>query len=426
MIVAGNLLYDGSHYYFYDAENHLIQVDGTLGYCTAGTGTAATACYVYDAEGHRVHRTGVITDTCDGTGKRDYVFDLAGNWVGEYSSNGNGCKSEIYAGSRHLVTYAGGTPLFIHSDWLGTVRLRNNATYPTYNFQTCTSLPFGDALTCAGASQSTLHFTGKERDAESGLDNFGARFDSSSMGRFMSPDPINLTARRLVNPSNTLNKYAYAANNPIKYVDPNGKDITIFYSNTGFSHIYFTAFNQATGEVRSLDSNPQMRGFWSDVGTLSGSSSTPNFAPPKDPSIISTDNYASLTIRTSPEEAQRVIEWIDQYEKHAADYNFYSNNCTTVCAQGLQVLGIKLDLGGILDDPDDAWDQLFDTFANPNVTGFHPWHAPAQPGKEYGFQRYPEINTNQLADLYFRLFLYQNQKRPRACVEAAGVKTCED
>jgi YD repeat-containing protein len=42
---AGNLLYDGTHYYFYDAENHLIQVDGTLGYCTAGTGTAATACY---------------------------------------------------------------------------------------------------------------------------------------------------------------------------------------------------------------------------------------------------------------------------------------------------------------------------------------------------------------------------------------------
>ncbi len=31
-------------------------------------------------------------------------------------------------------------------------------------------------------------FTGKERDSESGLDNFGARYDSSSMGRFMSPD----------------------------------------------------------------------------------------------------------------------------------------------------------------------------------------------------------------------------------------------
>ncbi|HWZ78986.1 MAG TPA: RHS repeat-associated core domain-containing protein [Candidatus Sulfotelmatobacter sp.] len=222
---AGNLLYDTSHYYFYDAENQLIQVDGTLGYCTAGTGTAATACYVYDAEGHRVHRTGVITDTCDGTGKRDYVFDLAGNWVGEYSSNGNGCKSEIYADSRHLVTYAGGTPLFIHSDWLGTVRLRNNATYPTYNFQTCTSLPFGDALTCAGASQSTLHFTGKERDSESGLDNFGARYDSSSMGRFMTPDwsasPSPVPYASLPYPQ-SLNLYSYVQNNPLKSTDPTG------------------------------------------------------------------------------------------------------------------------------------------------------------------------------------------------------------
>jgi RHS repeat-associated protein len=57
------------------------------------------------------------------------------------------------------------------------------------------------------------HFTGKERDSESGLDNFGARFDSSSLGRFMSPDPINLTKRRLINPGNTLNKYVYAADN---------------------------------------------------------------------------------------------------------------------------------------------------------------------------------------------------------------------
>jgi RHS repeat-associated protein len=67
----------------------------------------------------------------------------------------------------------------------------NNPWYYTY----CTSLPFGDALTCHGGSGNTvgsdvspLHFTGKERDSESGLDNFGARYDSSSLGRFMSPD----------------------------------------------------------------------------------------------------------------------------------------------------------------------------------------------------------------------------------------------
>jgi hypothetical protein len=42
------------------------------------------------------------------------------------------------------------------------------------------------------------------------------------MGRFMSPDPIKITEDRLVNPANTLNLYSYAANNPLKYVDPDG------------------------------------------------------------------------------------------------------------------------------------------------------------------------------------------------------------
>ena len=37
-----------------------------------------------------------------------------------------------------------------------------------------------------------MHFTGKERDIESGLDNFGARYDSSSLGRFMSPDAFSI------------------------------------------------------------------------------------------------------------------------------------------------------------------------------------------------------------------------------------------
>ena len=33
-------------------------------------------------------------------------------------------------------------------------------------------------------------FTGKERDSESGLDNFGKRYNASSLGRFMTPDPL--------------------------------------------------------------------------------------------------------------------------------------------------------------------------------------------------------------------------------------------
>jgi RHS repeat-associated protein len=65
-------------------------------------------------------------------------------------------------------------------------------------------------------------FTGKERDAESGLDNFGARYNASTMGRFMTPDPL-LNSGRPWNPQ-TWNRYAYALDNPLVYVDPDGED----------------------------------------------------------------------------------------------------------------------------------------------------------------------------------------------------------
>ena len=79
------------------------------------------------------------------------------------------------------------------------------------------------------------HFTGKEHDSESGLDNFGARYDSSSLGRFMSADPFiafNLKRDKFLewisNPQH-WNKYAYALNNPLLYVDPSGMTETIYY-----------------------------------------------------------------------------------------------------------------------------------------------------------------------------------------------------
>jgi RHS repeat-associated protein len=224
---AGNLLKDAFHSYFYDAENRLIQVDGTLPYCTSNgsSGSAATACYYYDAQGHRVHRSGYTQDTCDGTGKRDYVFDLAGRVIVENNfTGGTSCRSEIYAGDRHLATAAGDTN-FHHNDWLGTERM--SIDYVKYNgwnpVNSCTSLPFGDGLTCTSVYGWPLHFTGKERDFESGLDNFGARFDASSMGRFTSADPKQIRAH-LLDPQ-SFNRYTYTRNNPLAFVDPDGRDL---------------------------------------------------------------------------------------------------------------------------------------------------------------------------------------------------------
>lgn len=63
-------------------------------------------------------------------------------------------------------------------------------------------------------------FTGKERDAESGLDYFGARYLSGVIGRFTSADPLFGSAH--VNNPQSWNRYSYGLNNPIRYNDPAG------------------------------------------------------------------------------------------------------------------------------------------------------------------------------------------------------------
>jgi RHS repeat-associated protein len=66
--------------------------------------------------------------------------------------------------------------------------------------------------------------TQKERDSETGRDYFGARYYSNALGRFMSVDPIKLTATRLRDPQR-INLYGYCRNNPLKYIDPDGEDV---------------------------------------------------------------------------------------------------------------------------------------------------------------------------------------------------------
>jgi RHS repeat-associated protein len=202
---AGNLLSDKVHTYTYDAENRLVAVDG-----------GKTATYFYDADGRRVHRTG------SGTGILDYIYDLNDNWVSENNSTGANLNLEIYAGPRHLASLYDGSTSFDHTDWLGTSRLR--LSYPATNLShACMSLPFGDGKTCVGGpASSPLVFTGKEHDYESGLDNFGARYMGSSLGRFMTPDPDNAGA--FLGAPQSWNAYSYVANNPLNATDPNGLD----------------------------------------------------------------------------------------------------------------------------------------------------------------------------------------------------------
>jgi RHS repeat-associated protein len=77
-------------------------------------------------------------------------------------------------------------------------------------------------------------FTGKERDSETGLDYFEARYFSSAQGRFTSPDPLDWLASQNGNEADrrqfqayigdpqNLNLYAYVRNNPLRFTDPHG------------------------------------------------------------------------------------------------------------------------------------------------------------------------------------------------------------
>jgi RHS repeat-associated protein len=108
---------------------------------------------------------------------------------------------------------------YYFSDHLGTARVVANSSGTVLDDSDF--YPFGGERIVTSSSGNAYKFTGKERDAESNLDNFGARYDSSSFGRFMSPDP-SMDSVKLGNPQ-SWNRYAYTINNPLRFIDPDGE-----------------------------------------------------------------------------------------------------------------------------------------------------------------------------------------------------------
>jgi len=79
-------------------------------------------------------------------------------------------------------------------------------------------LPFGEQI--AGGNGTNHKFTGQERDGESGLDDFIARYNNSRLGRFMSPDDPGVD-QDPADPQ-SWNLYTYVRNNPLSNTDPTG------------------------------------------------------------------------------------------------------------------------------------------------------------------------------------------------------------
>ncbi len=90
--------------------------------------------------------------------------------------------------------------------------------------------PFGETLRNeTAADNNSRSFSGHVKDKETGLLYMGARFYDPQLGRFMAIDPQGF---KIGNPQ-TFNRYAYANNNPYKYVDPDGEAaLLLLYANT--------------------------------------------------------------------------------------------------------------------------------------------------------------------------------------------------
>jgi RHS repeat-associated protein len=220
---AGNILGDGLNQYLYDADGRICAVASTpIPGMTLMTG------YVYDAEGTRVAKGKITSWSCNPgangfTVLDEYVLGLSGEQVTEMAMDSNNTMAwqhtNVFAAGRLMATYDNDGLHFYLNDPLGTRRAQTD--YAGVREQVCTGLPFGDGLTCGNSTQypTEHHFTGKERDAESGNDYFIARYYESSMGRFMSPDD---GSDQDPDDPQSWNLYSYVRNNPLADTDPDG------------------------------------------------------------------------------------------------------------------------------------------------------------------------------------------------------------
>ena len=124
-----------------------------------------------------------------------------------------------YSSIAAAQTPAEDTVIYYHSDAIGSVRMITDASGQVIARHDY--LPFGEPWT-PPPDADVRQFAGKERDAETGFDYFGARYYASQLGRFLTPDSELRIGQTIAHPQ-LWNKYSYVTNNPLRKVDPDGR-----------------------------------------------------------------------------------------------------------------------------------------------------------------------------------------------------------
>jgi RHS repeat-associated protein len=178
---------------------------------TSITGESSTVTNIYDYSGQRIKKT-------VGSSTTIYIGKL-------YECNNGVCTKHIFAGSQRVASKKIGVTdtdtsvstdtVYYHTDHLGssTVITKQDGTIAqeTYYY------PFGETRYNSGDA-THYKYTGQEEDPETGLYYYGARYYDPIIGRFISADTI---VPNFANPQ-SLNRYSYVENNPLRYIDPTG------------------------------------------------------------------------------------------------------------------------------------------------------------------------------------------------------------
>jgi len=222
--VRGNVLSGGIQAFTYDSMDAM----------TAATSGSAQFRYIYAVGGERVaavERVSVSGNTRNRTTWTLRGFDnqLLSVWTDDATSGTRTFtwkEDEIWRGSQLLANETPSGRRHYILDHLGSPRLVTDNAGQVLGTQSFT--PFGEGGTTNGGA---LQFTGHERDAANigaGTidlpDYFHARYYDQYWGRFLSVDPVlnqNLRA------PGQWNRYSYAASNPLKYVDSDGRAISV-------------------------------------------------------------------------------------------------------------------------------------------------------------------------------------------------------
>jgi RHS repeat-associated protein len=205
---SGNLLdqgacpSSGAHTYTYNAESQLVS--------TAGLS------YLYDGDGRRVSKS---------NGKL-YWYGMGDEVLDESDGSGNITYEYVFFDGRRIARRDSSNNVdYYFADHLGTARVVANSSGSILDDSDF--YPYGGErpVTSSSGSGNSYKFTGKERDTESGLDDFGARYYSSTLGRFVSADwsavPVPVPYANFTNPQ-TLNLYAIVRDNPETFADLDG------------------------------------------------------------------------------------------------------------------------------------------------------------------------------------------------------------